>query len=150
MVVTCVVGDGLSWSTISCFHHRTKIRECERFASSQPKNSIQFECRKLLGSAALLKSLFCETDDELRTRRSRRRGSDLRSDGKFGYARQGFQTTTKQHLRVAYTTTTENIVSGGRLRPKELGKRRLILLRHAKSSWSDRSLKGSSFLNPNP
>ncbi|CAK9859646.1 unnamed protein product [Sphagnum jensenii] len=141
MVVTCVMGDGLSWSTISCFHHRTKIRECDRFASSQPKNSIRFEYRKLLGSAALLQSLFCETDDELRTRRSRRRGSDLRSDGKFGYAQQGFQTTTKQHLRVAYTTTTENIVSGGRLRPKELGKRRLILLRHAKSSWSDRSLK---------
>jgi phosphohistidine phosphatase SixA len=141
MVVTCVVGDGLSWSTISCFHHRTKIRECDRFASSQPKNSIQFENRKLLGSAALLQSLFFETDDELRTRRSRRRGSDLRSNGKFGYAQQGFQTTTKQHLRVAYTTTTENIVSGGRLRPKELGKRQLILLRHAKSSWSDRSLK---------
>lgn len=41
-------------------------------------------------------------------------------------------------LRNAYTTT-ETIV--GSLKSKEPGKRRLILLRHAKSSWADRSLK---------
>lgn len=44
-----------------------------------------------------------------------------------------------RQLRSAYTTT-EKIV-GGLTQVKETGKRRLILLRHAKSSWADRSLK---------
>ncbi|KAG0618890.1 hypothetical protein M758_4G099000 [Ceratodon purpureus] len=45
-----------------------------------------------------------------------------------------------RQLRGAYTTT-EKIVGGLQQQKKESGKRRLILLRHAKSSWADRSLK---------
>lgn len=52
-----------------------------------------------------------------------------------------------RQLRSAYTTT-EKIV-GGLTQVKETGKRRLILLRHAKSSWADRSLKGISGLDLN-
>ncbi|KAH8939210.1 hypothetical protein BDL97_15G026800 [Sphagnum fallax] len=124
-MVTCVVGEGLSWSTISCFHYGTKMRECGKFSSQ--RNSVEFECRKL-GSA--LQSLFYGTHEL--------RGSRRSSCCKFGSA-QGLLFHSQQ-LRVAYTTT-EKIVAGTLFRPKEIGKRRLILLRHASSSWSDRSLK---------
>jgi hypothetical protein len=55
-----------------------------------------------------------------------------------------------RQLRGAHTTT-EKIVGGLRQQQKkEPGKRRLMLLRHAKSSWADRSLKGNSEHNPLP
>lgn len=56
-----------------------------------------------------------------------------------GYIAPG-QNHSRQQLRGAYTTTEK--IAGSRLQPKEPGKRRLILLRHAKSSWSDKTLKG--------
>ena len=57
----------------------------------------------------------------------------------LGYVAAG-QNHSRQQLRGAYTTTEK--IAGSRLRPKEPGKCRLILLRHAKSSWSDKTLRG--------
>lgn len=50
-----------------------------------------------------------------------------------------------RQLRGAYTTTEK--IAGGLQQKKDAGKRRLILLRHAKSSWADRSLKGNCELH---
>lgn len=51
---------------------------------------------------------------------------------------QGMTSNPRLQLRNAYTTTEKTV---GSRQPKESNKRRLILLRHAKSSWADRSLK---------
>ena len=62
-----------------------------------------------------------------------------RIEGAFSH---GQGCSRRRQLRGAYTTT-EKIVGGLQQQKKEPGKRRLILLRHAKSSWADRSLKGN-------
>ena len=83
--------------------------------------SREAECRKLVSAG---QSLFLGRQ-ELKVN--------------LGYVAPG-QNHSRQQLRVAYTTTEK--IAGSRLRPKEPGKRRLILLRHAKSSWSDKTLRG--------
>jgi len=82
--------------------------------------SREAECRKLVSAG---QSLFLGRQ-ELKVN--------------LGYVAPG-QNHSRQQLRVAYTTTEK--IAGSRLRPKEPGKRRLILLRHAKSSWSDKTLR---------